>query len=926
MPSPADDLVNRTEERTRLAGLLRDTPTGGTALLIEGAAGIGKTALARDTADRARERGFQVLLARGVQGTAGAGFGGLHELLHPVLDRVAFLPPRQRSALLVAFGLEEGPPADRMLISLATLSLLEESGSARPLLILVEDLHWLDRSSAEVVAFLARRLAALPVALLAMTRTDGSYTDWSASFPQVLPLPALSPEHSGELLDRVAPDLPAPYRDRILGASSGNPLALRELPSALRSGSSRPPLADPFPASETRPPLAEGVERVFLSGSARLPLTERLEQAFLSEVDQLPEPGRRVLRLAAAGEDATAGELVAAMAVLGLDRLDLDHVERTGLLRVVDGRLAFRHPLLASAVQGAASSVARAEAHRALAEVSADPARAAWHRATATYGWDEDVAAALDAVAVAAAQRGALHEAMAAHRRAAGLSPTADRRAHRLAEAAEAARRAGLTTESADILHEALPLPATPADVRALARTEWLLTMTSGLPGRSTQALVRLATPAAGRATTDRPVEVLLWAATKAFILQEPVEVREEVRSALANAVAEPRDEALREIGFALLDPGHGIQELRDGLDGILARLLDEQAEIVNVLAFAAEERQDFETAERCWSAAIEFHHASGRIGDETVTICGRGTQRIAAGLIDGGLADSEQALRLALDFDLRIVGAIAAASVAVDRALRGENAQAAAALEQARELLGEAPFARVRAVTAWAAGLIALNEDRPHDALTALEGTAVNGPIELWAGPDLVEAAVRARRPDAARRWLELAESAIAASPRPDRLAQARERSLALLSAEPRPHFEAALAHGLRAGSPLDLGRTRLAYGEWLRRNGLAAEARVHLAEAAGLLRGAGAHPWATRAETELNTTGPVLTRPAGRGLTSQELQVARLAAEGLTNREIADRVYVSHRAVADLLSHAFRKLGISRRSQLGPALSAPQ
>ncbi|MEU8817111.1 LuxR family transcriptional regulator [Actinoplanes sp. NPDC048796] len=896
MPLPPDDLVDRTDERARLGKLLLETPAGGTALLIEGVAGIGKTALARDTAARARERGFQVLLARGVQSTAGAGFGGLHELLYPILDRVALLPPRQRSALLVAFGQEEGPAADRMLISLATLSLLEESASTRPLLILVEDLHWLDRSSAEVVAFLARRLGAVPVTLLAMTRTDGSYPDWSGSFPHVLPLDALSEEYSGELLDRVAPGLGAPSRERILSASSGNPLALQELPAALRDRD--------------------------LPGSSRLPLTERLEQAFLSEVGQLPPAGQRVLRLAAAGEDATAAELVAAMGVLGLDRLDLDRVERTGLLRIVNGRLVFRHPLLASAVQGAASSVARAEAHRALAEVSADPVRVAWHRSAATYGWDEDVAAGLDAVALAAQRRGAHHEAMVAYRRAAELSPAADRRVHRLAEAAEAARRAGLTAEAAEVLQEALPAAETPADVRALARTEWLLSMTASLPGRGARDLVRLAGPG-----SDRPVEVLLWAATKAFILQEPPDVREEVRAALERAPAETRDEPLREIGFVLLDPRHGMDALRSDLGVILPRLLEEQAEIVNVLAFAAEGLGDFETAERCWTAAVDFHHASGRISDEAVTVCGRGMMRVATGRIADGLADSEQALRLSLDFDLQIVGAIAAAAVAVARAVRGEDGEAAAALEQARQLLGSAPFARVQAVMAWAAGLLALNEGRPQDALTALAGTTVNPPVELWAGPDLVEAAVRAQRPGAAGHWLELAEAAIAASPFPDRLAQARDRSLALLGTEPRAHFEAALAHGARAGSPLDLGRTRLAYGEWLRRDRLIAEARTQLTEAVDLLRAAGATPWATRAEAELGATGGgsggrQARRDAGQLLTSQELQVARLAAQGLTNREIADRVYVSHRTVADHLSRAFLKLGISRRSQLSSAL----
>ncbi|GAA0496200.1 transcriptional regulator [Paractinoplanes deccanensis] len=885
-PSPSG-LVNRTDERARLTTIIERAPSGGTALLVEGDAGIGKTALARVTEAHARRLGFRVLTARGVQGTAPAGFGALHEMLHPILDGAASLPPRQRSALLVAFGAEDGPSADRMLISLATLSLLEESAAGRPLLVIVEDLHWLDRSSAEVVAFLARRLRPAPVVLLALTRTGGYPDDWSGSFPEVLPLAPLSAEHSAELLDRVAPGLGPRSRQRVLGACAGNPLALRELPAALRDHD--------------------------LRGSGRLPLTERLERAFLSEVARLPEGARRVLGLAAAGEDATVEELVAAMGVLGLDRADLDRVEHTGLLRVTNGRLAFRHPLLGEAVLGASSSVARAQAHRALARVSADPTRVAWHRASATYGWDEDVAVALDEAARAAQRQGAHHEAMVAYRRAAELSPEPGRRVHRLAEAAEAARRAGLTAESAALLREAAPLAEAPAVVRALARTEWLLSMTSNVPGRGARELVWLA-----ESGSDRPVEILLWAATKAYILEDPHDVREEVRAALELAPAAERDELLRQIGLALLDPRHGLSALHAELSAVLARLLDEQAEIVNVLAFAAETTQDFATAERCWTAAVDFHHESGRLSDEAVTLCGRGTMRLAAGAITDGLADSGQALRLSLDFDLPVVGAIAAATVALAHALQGDNAGAATALDQARRLLGAESFARVQAMTAWAEGVLALNEDRPADALTALEATAVNGPVHLWAGTDLVEAAVRAHKPEAARRWLAQAGQ----PPFPDRLAHTVERTKALLTPDARAHFEAAVDHGRRAGVPLDLGRTRLAYGEWLHRTHARAEAHHQLTEAATLLHAAGATRWAAIAETKIGVAHP--HPDGGHRLTPQELQVARLAAANLTNREIADRVYIAPQAVADHLTRAFRKLGVTERAGLAPALDA--
>ncbi|MFF0375714.1 AAA family ATPase [Actinoplanes missouriensis] len=912
LPGP---LLGRAVEQAFLDEALRRAETSGTAVLLQGAAGIGKTALLRDAARRAGRRGFRELHARGVQGAGAAGFTGLHEMLHPVLDRMASLPSRQRSALMVAFGEEDGPASDRLLISLATLGLLEETATAGPVLLTVEDLHWLDRSSAEVVAFLARRLRATPALLLATTRTDGAYADWSAAFPQLLPLSPLSGEDSARLLAQVAPALRPRARDQVLEISAGNPLALRELPEALRDSETL--LPDP------------------------MPMTERLEQAFLAEVAQLPDAGRRVLLVAAAGEDVPATELVAAIGTAGLDTAGLDAAERAGLVRVTGGRVVFRHPLLTSAILGAASSPARAQAHRALAAVAADPSRAARHRAAATYGWDEEVATALEATADAAARRGANHEAMIAYQRSSELSPLVADRVRRLAEAAEAARRGGLTAEAAEVLRQAMPMAGAPDEVRALARTEWLLSMTSDVPGRSALDLTGLA---AGYAD---PAEILLWAATKAFILQENDEVRAVIRAALDEVPADRRD-ALHEIGVTLLDPRRGLTTLRENLPEIVPGLLERHAEIVNVLAFTAEGVQDFATADRCWTAAIEHHHASGRIGDEAVTLCGRATERVASGDIAGGLADAERALRLSLDFDLPVVGAIAAASVALARAVRGEDAAAGDAVEQARTLIGAAPFARVHAMTSWAAGVLALNQGRHLDALRALEATAVNEPIALWAGADLVEAAVRSGRPEAAAPWLTTVEAAIGVAAFPERLLLARERSLALLSSgavfagtklsagtgseagpagDARAHFESALEHGVRAGAGLELGRTHLRYGEWLRRERDITAARTHLERAAVLLREAGAAHWAAQAESGLAAAGGGTARPPGgrddkRILTSRELEVARLAAQGLTNREIADQVYLSHRTVAEHLSRVFAKLGLSSRSQLAAAL----
>ncbi|SNY53661.1 ATP-binding protein [Paractinoplanes atraurantiacus] len=897
LPQQSGALVGRAIESEKLGTLLEGVHDRGTAVLIEGTPGIGKTSLLQDLSARALVSGFRELAARGVQGVGATGFGGLHQVLHPVLDRVAALPESQRAALLVAFGEQEGPAPDRLLISLAVQSLLEEAAAAGPLLITVDDLHWLDRSSADVIAFVARRLAAAPVLLVATTRTDAAYPDRGGAFPEVIRLSTLAPEDASALLDRVAPELGARPRRKLLAAASGNPLALRELAAATAGGS--------------------------LDDSDRLPMTERLEQAFMAEVNQLPVAGRSVLLLAAAGEDLAAGEFEAALGAAGLSPADLEPVERSGLLRMDGGRAVFSHPLVSSAVYGGASLTDRAGVHTALASVAHDPGRAALHRAAAAFGFDEDVAADLEAAANQARRHGAHPEAMIAFRRAAALSPAVANRVRRLAAATESARAGGLSAEAADLVREALPLAQDPTDIRVLARAEWLLSVTGSLAGPSVLDLVALAARL-GRAEGARPadqIEILLWAASNSRTFQEPEEVRRVVRAALEEIPPGDRDE-LHQVGMALIAPGGGAT-FRD-LSALAPRILAIDPVIMNFLAFAAEGEQDLATAVECWTIAADHHHAAGRLGDEATAICGRSSPRIVAGDLIGGLADGEQALRLSADFDLGITGAMAAADVALGSARIGDLARARSAIEQLGEFPG-AEVPRIQAVTAWAEGLIALDEGRYADALTALEGTSVNEPIELWAAADSVEAAVRAGRTEAAQRRLAMLATAAAGLPGATSLQHARARAQALLAVDgqARELFEAAVEHGLRAGSAFDLGRTRLLFGEWLRRARHVAEAREQLTAAVELLREAGAESWAARAGNELALAGSGVAGQRARQdptglLTTREAQVAGLAARGLTNNEIAGQLHLSPRTVADHLQKIFGKLGISQRSQL--------
>ena len=903
-------LIGRDQELSRLHDLVAGVAGGhGAALVIEGAAGMGKTAVLTAAAGTARAAGFRELRCTGLQGGTSAGFAGLHELLHPGLDRVDALPARQRSALLTAFGQAEGPPADRLVLGLAALGLIEEMAAEQPVFLQAEDVHWLDRSSAEIVSFLARRLSNAPILMVATVRTEGREVD---RLPSSLPRMSLGPltaEESERVLDGVAVGLGARSRHRVLEEAGGNPLALRELATALQ---------------------AHGLSRAAALPSP-LPTTRRLEEAFLAEAAELPSDARRFLLVAVAGE-VSVEELFAAGRELGLAPEVLDPVERTGLLTLTGGELRFRHPLVRSAVYGAASSSDRARAHQALAAASRDPGRAAWHRAAATYGRDESVATELEATAAVAHRQGAHAEAAVALRRAAALSPELEARTRRLAEAAEMARQAGMTAEAVELLHEGVPLATRPEVLHRLALTEWMLSFSAGLESRSAQELIALAVQLAGPTGTGRVeerVEVLVAAAAKAWVLNLGEDVRREVVAAL-QAVDADGWHPLREVGLALLDPVQRLPRVRSQLPGIGPAVMTSHPEIMGALAYTAEAVQDLVAAAACWETAADFFHRSGQPGDECPMLRGRGELRITTGRLADGLSDVQLSLRMAEDLELPGVGGAAATGVARAHAWRGETREARAALQRSRDLTGAAPLALVAASASWAAGLLALVEERYGDAVAELSATWAHPPLALWAVGDLVEAAVGAGDTGAVSEPLRQAEAA-AEGFASDHLWTLVHRCRALLADGPEvgEHFERSVAAGLRSGVPLELARSRLAYGEWLRRERRIVPSREQLAEALQSLDAAGARPWADRAAGELRAAGAVPARAGSasgaqgsRSLTAQEAQIAQLAAAGMTNKEIADQIYLSHRTVAAHLYKVFPKLGITHRAQLRQAL----
>src|SRR5882672_10180472 len=413
-------LLGRADEVELLTSLLDGVESAGGALVIRGEPGVGKSRLVSETAALARGRGFTVLSTAGVQSEAHLAFAGLHQLLRPVRSSMQRLPGMQRAALDTAFGLGEDPAPERFRIAMAALDLLCEVAAEAPLLIVAEDIQWLDRPSCDALAFIARRVQSDPIVLLAATREGYPSPLIDVGLPEYR-LTGLAAAAAEELLDSSAPGLVPSVRDRLLGEAGGNPLALIELPIS-----------------------AGDVGSV---GAASLPLTDRLERAFADRVSDLPDPTRLLLLVAALSDEERIAEILEASTAVAGTTVTLDlagPAAEAGIVHADLQTIRFRHPLVRSAIARSASLAERRRVHEALADVLDDqPDRRAWHRAALLSGEHEDVARELEEAGAQARRRGGVTVAVAAMRRAADLGEPASRN-RRLLAAAELAVEIGL--------------------------------------------------------------------------------------------------------------------------------------------------------------------------------------------------------------------------------------------------------------------------------------------------------------------------------------------------------------------------------------------------------------------------------------------------------------------------------------------------
>jgi DNA-binding CsgD family transcriptional regulator len=896
-------LVGREAEQRMLDALLQSArDERGTALVLRGEPGIGKTALLEYAAARARD--MTVLRCVGIEAEHELPFAGMHQLVRPCLDLVERLPAPQAAALRGALGLSFDAVSDRFLVSVGLLSLLAEACDDRPVLCCVDDAQWLDLPSAEALVFAARRFQAEPIALLLAAR-DGDVRRFDAAGLDELEVSALDERHAEALLsarmDRpVAPDVVA----RLLQTAHGNPLALLELPAALSDAQ------------------LDGVEPIV----GPPPVRGALEAAFGSRVAELPDGARRVLLLAAADDIGDIATVQRAAEHLGLGISDLDDAERGGLVRL-DGVVAFRHPLVRSAVYRAATRRERRAVHEALAAAVSDPVSSVWHRAVVADGADESLAAELEAAGMQAVTRTAHATAALTFERAADLSEDAGSRGRRLRGAAQATMDAGRLDGAVALVERARPLVAEPAEH---AQLDLILATDAGRRGSPADGSRRMceAARAIADVAPELATELGLWSVFTG--LQSGWDPR---LYAEAEAI-------LSRIEF-------------DGTLGRFARKLTE--------GLSATLDGGYEHAGDCLAAALVEGEAL------------RGLRRVAMPVFVWAITGDAQSARIAAErmiATLRaegivtaIVGAlplVAWCEVAIRR-LRGAQASVAEGLELSRQLAYENDETGFLGVQARILALQGDEEGCREVADDALRRSVANGigwahrnarlalaelelglgdpraalahfdqldpapvpPLVMTATPDLVDAALRAGDRDraiaATRQFAQWAP--VSRAPFMHGMVARCRAVLAEDGDEAEALFREALALHADDAPPYERARTQLAYGERLRRERRKIEARTQLRAAHEIFEGLGAAPWAERARGELNATGEsARKRDASTidDLTPQELRIAQLVAAGASNRDVAAQIFVSPKTVEYHLRKVFMKLGIASRVEL--------
>jgi ATP/maltotriose-dependent transcriptional regulator MalT len=905
-------LFGRDDVLRRLLDSLDDVENGGFAVGLNGEPGVGKSALLARVMEHAAAAGFAVLSASGSESESHLPYAGLHQLLRPVLAHVNLLPAQQRQSLLACFGMVENTDANRFFTSLAVLELLAESASEAPLLVCLDDLHWMDRPSVGAMAFVARRIATERVVLLSTSRRPDPQLLGDDQAVTWIELQGLPDEAAHALLRSRAPDLSPGLHDRVIAQAGGNPLALVEFAKALSTTT--------YGWSEL---------------DDALPMTARLERAFAARADELEPAARAIVDVAALDDGDDFDQVLAAAAILYgavVDRQDAQPAAELGLLTIAGATYTITHPLIGSALRQAMSRERREQGHGSLATVlSVEPERAVWHRAGSVPGHDEPVAAELELAASEARRRGAHATALSWLERAAALSPDPRDQAARLLSAAEVGYELGKFAQVEKIKHQVTRMTLRPRD---RSRLTWL---TGAFHDGATSEpaavshLVDLARHATGEADIDLAMQLLFGAARRVWWRDPGEAVRREIVRA-AREVPLPAEDArvLAVLGLAEsleLSPPVIEQLNRSAANG------GGHADTAALLGIAAFCAGDFVRAESSLSTAIRDLRAEGRLSLLAEALAIRAWAEINLGVFDPARS-ADEGMRLSDETGQRVWAGTARIALALIDAVGGNWDPHHRLLAQAEQTALQLPNASssLLAGAQLVRGLGELGADRPEQAygelLRVFEPTdpACQRVQQIWTISYLAEAAIRTGHRDAARDLVgSVEERANGSSAVGTTIALEYSRAVLADDATAEDLFQRALAGPARR-YPWHRARIQHAYGSWLRRQRRVTESRDPLRAARTAFGALGAKPWALRADQELRATGERSWRPtdnAREQLSPQEAQIAELVAQGLSNREIGQRLFLSHRTIGSHLYRIFPKLGVTSRQQLAGVLA---
>jgi DNA-binding CsgD family transcriptional regulator len=910
-------LLGRAAECARIEKLVAQARDGASGVLVlRGESGIGKTALLDHAAAAAGTA--TVLRVRGVESEVEVAFAGLHELLRPVLGELERLPGPQRAALEAALGLAPATAAERHLVGAATLGLLAALAEERPVVVLADDVQWLDGPSAAALTFAARRLLADAVAVLLAVR-EGEPSPIDGAALEELTLSGLAAEPARALLEahaarRVAADTAGWLHE----ATGGNPLALVEL-------AAEAPRLRPGPVGD------------------HVPVGARIERAVGRRLDPLAAEARAALLAAAVADGDELEPVLGAARDLGGSLAGLEAAEAAGLVSLAAGRIAFRHPLVRSTVLARAAPADRRTAHRAYA-AALDPVagseRRAWHVAAATLEADEAVAESLAAAAVGAGERGGHAAAAAAFEQAARLSPDPPRKAARLRRAADAAWLAGDGPRALALLDEAAPIAVGGAERAEAGHLRGRVLARRGPVPLAISILQEAAEAIAG----EQPSKAAEMFAEAAYAALHAPRAAADMERLARRAVelAPPDDPRARCLAATALGAAHVLGGQADASDWLAeaAALIDVTPELREDVRLAAllgvpptflrADRASYRPLVR----AVALARERGAVGVLPFALFYLGMGALASPRWAEAAAHFEEGLRLAGETGLRVDAVTTLVGLARLEARRGDPAaigHAHTALGLAREFgmpFFEAVALHAQGDVAWAradlAGAVAAFEAKSH----VLAQHGLRDP-DLSPAPELVEALVRLGRMDEARALAVRVTAEAEVKGRP--WARARARRVDGLVCEEDAvaleHYASALALHGQEEDVFERARTELCVGERLRRGGRRADARPPLRAALAAFDALGAAPWADHASAELEATGETARRRDASSidqLTPQELRIALMLAEGTTTRQAAAALYLSPKTVEYHLRHVYLKLGVNSRTALTQALRA--